>query len=244
MTRGVRCPLRKAGSRFQNTLGEWATIVADIDYKYVSVVFDSGTKGELQYQHLKSGDFKDWMTPTVFGVGYLGRPRTRGLKDSAIYSRWHAMLQRCYTDDFPAYANVVVSEDWWNYSNFLDWMSCQRQARNHGWEIDKDLLGGMMYSKETCVLVPKEINLLLAKPAARDLPTGVKKLGTNKFEARISYGGKLNRLIGVYMNEHDAGNAYKEMKEMQVKELAEKWKDCLDTRAYEAIKNWKCGGVA
>lgn len=243
MTRGIRCPLRKVGSRFKSSTGDWVTIVKDVDYKLVEVVFDSGTCGNLAYHHLKTGAFRDWMKPTLHGVGYLGCQRIVGEGDSRVYSRWNALITRCYSGEFVNYIDVKVDEEWHCYNNFRNWLASQPMGREAKWQVDKDLLGGRVYSSSNCVLLPQELNIIISTPPERYLPTGVIKTSSGEYLAQISYGGKLNRFIGKYPDIETASIKYKEVKEMRVKELADKWKTQLEDRAYFALINWKCGGV-
>ena len=45
--------------------------------------------------------------------------------------------------------------------------------------------------------------------------------------------------LGSFKTELEAFNAYKKAKESFVKELANKWKDKIDERAYEALMNYQ-----
>ena len=45
--------------------------------------------------------------------------------------------------------------------------------------------------------------------------------------------------LGFFKTEIEAFNAYKVAKEAFVKEQAEKWKDQIDPRAYEALMNYQ-----
>lgn len=46
------------------------------------------------------------------------------------------------------------------------------------------------------------------------------------------------KYLGCFNTEIEAFNAYKKAKEAFVKEQANKWKDKIDTRAYEALMNY------
>ena len=47
-----------------------------------------------------------------------------------------------------------------------------------------------------------------------------------------------SKWLGLFKTEIEAFKAYKEAKESYLKELAEKWKDKIDIRAYEALMNY------
>ena len=46
-------------------------------------------------------------------------------------------------------------------------------------------------------------------------------------------------MLGSFKTELEAFNAYKQAKETFIKELADKWKDKIDPRAYEALMNYE-----
>ena len=66
---------------------------------------------------------------------------------------------------------------------------------------------------------------------------GVQKNGKN-FLARCSTGTG-ERKLGYYTTEIEAFNAYKQAKENYLKELANKWKDQIDEKAYNALMNYE-----
>ena len=45
-------------------------------------------------------------------------------------------------------------------------------------------------------------------------------------------------IVGTYDTPEEAFYAYKPVKEAHIKSLAEKWKDQIDPRVYEALMNW------
>jgi len=77
------------------------------------------------------------------------------------------MLQRCYDSDYylrcPTYKDVTVCIDWHDFQVFGDWYD--EQYKEDGWRLDKDLLGvdEEIYSPETCVFIPKELNNLFIR---------------------------------------------------------------------------------
>lgn len=247
----VKSPLRKCGTRFKNAQGDWATMIEDIDHKNVKILFDSGTTTTVAFSHLKDGEFKDWMKPTVCGFGYMGAPR--GKVCNVSYKRWAAMIQRCYSDKssdkskLKSYRGVVVCDDWLNFSSFAKWYKSQRNYDKTDWHIDKDLLSGgkgKVYSPETCVLLPLEINLNIKQRRVNQTKygRGVVKYGC-KYVARMARDGyksdRLNEVLGTFSTPQEAALCYKTHKESFVKELAERWKDELDTAAYSALLAWE-----
>ena len=76
------------------------------------------------------------------------------------------------------------------------------------------------------------------KSKNKGLPVGV-YLRENKKAYRVILGvkGKLLHL-GQYTTVKEAAQVYKEAKEKHIKSLAEKYKDQLDPRAYQALLNY------
>lgn len=101
----------------------------------------------------------------VFGKGIQDIPNAqRDPLYKKVYSRWYNMLLRCYSANFhknhPTYVNATMCEDWLTFSNFYYWLTSFDNWENL--EIDKDLLSGNYYSPETCLLIPKNLNVFLA----------------------------------------------------------------------------------
>lgn len=74
------------------------------------------------------------------------------------YSDWKNMLKRCYCTTGDYLGNVSVSESWLTLSNFKTWFE---QNYVEGYVLDKDILSGEVYSENTCIYIPKELNLFL-----------------------------------------------------------------------------------
>ena len=190
------------------------------------------------------------MKPSVYGVGYLGsnlnlKSKING-KTCKIHSLWRNMIKRCYDvnshQQYPTYIGCYVSDDFKDYSKWREWYD-NYPYKQDDWQLDKDLLvkGNKIYSKETCVFLPKEINLVLTK---RTTSRGKHLIGVyfdkqyKKFVSKASLGTSNQKVLGRYDNEYDAHLAYKEAKEAYLKELTDKYKDLLDPRAYEALYNY------
>ena len=179
----------------------------------------------------------------VCGIGFnSGKyPATVNGKVLKEYKLWRSILSRCYSikyqEEHPTYIGCQTSENFKNYSYFHEWVQQQIGFGETGFELDKDLLlkGNRIYSEATCLFIPKRLNtLLLSCKAARGiLPVGVSH-HTGKFLAQCSSGSASNH-IGVFKTPEEAFQAYKQAKETFIKSQAEKWKDQIDIRAYEAL---------
>ena len=158
------------------------------------------------------------------------------------------MLRRCYSDSFkkkqPTYEGCEVGDKFKSYEYFYEWCHIQIGFANKDWQLDKDLLikGNKVYNESTCVFIPKDINSLLTKSAASrgEHLIGVHWCNTNKaFVATVSKGKGKREHLGLFNTEIEAFNAYKQAKECHIKEVANKWKDKIDDRAYEALMNYE-----
>ena len=157
------------------------------------------------------------------------------------YEIWRHMVIRCgYLGSMnnPNYADVKVSDEWLDYSNFYEDVTNMVGYNQKGFVLDKDILSSdeKVYSKITCCFVPEEVNVALttSKKTRGDCLIGVdfhKK--TNKFRAR--HKGHL----GLFDTQIEAFYVYKTAKEAYLKDLANKWKDQIDPRVYEALVKYE-----
>jgi hypothetical protein len=156
------------------------------------------------------------------------------------------MLTRCYDPNFltkyPTYKDCEVCDEWLDYQEFALWIDPQLAENKKGWHLDKDLLlkGNKIYSPETCVLVPEEINLILGnKGFSSELPVGVTRSKVHsKFMATLNENGK-PKYLGIFNTPEEASSCYTINKELQVRVVAEQWKDSIDFRLYTVLSNFK-----
>lgn len=210
----------------------------------------TGFETTVQLVQVKIGEVKDPHSPSVCGVGIIGAKypsRVGGVKTKE-YMLWQNMLKRCYSDAIkkrcPTYEGCEVSGNFKSYEYFYEWCNEQIGFANKDWHLDKDLLvkGNKVYSENTCVFIPKEINLVLTKNDTRrgEHLIGVCWSKTNKaFVARVGKNKGASEHLGYFATELEAFNAYKQAKESFIKEQAKKWKGKIDDRAYEALMNYE-----
>ena len=190
----------------------------------------------------------DWsrkaMEPVMCGIGYRGSENVDCTCES--YLRWHDMLSRCYNAKFherqPQYKGCKVCVEWLNYMNFKVWYDSHKYGDGR-LDVDKDILykGNTVYSPETAVLVPHEINTLLINCRGNrgDLPVGVYfDKDRNKYRAEMNFMGK-NKKLGRYDTPEEAFAKYKEYKEKFIKDIAEKYIERLPFKVYEAMMSWE-----
>ena len=215
---------------------------------------NTGYEMVARLNHIRSGEVKDPYLPSVFGIGVLGTkyPSTINGVQIKEYKLWKNMLERCYSDSYkkkhPTYEHCKVSDNFKSFEYFYEWCNKQIGFGADGWQLDKDLLtkgdikGNKVYSEDSCVFIPSEINLLLVK---REASRGKHLIGvswskTNKaFVAKVGKGKGKREHLGFFNTELEAFNAYKQAKEIFIKEQANNWKSQIDDRAYEALMNYQ-----
>ena len=218
----------------------------DVEIQFVNTGFEMFARlGDI-----RSGLIKDPYSPSVYGVGIVGTKYTitvDGVKTKE-YELWKDTLKRCYSDTYqkkqPTYEGCEVSDKFKSYEYFYEWCNEQIGFNNEGWQLDKDLLikGNKVYSEDSCVFLPQEINKILVKCTAS---RGQHLIGVywNKrdkaFVAQVSKNKSGSEYLGYFKTELEAFKAYKQAKESFIKEQANKWKGKIDERAYEALMNYQ-----
>ena len=221
------------------------------DAKDVEIRFlKTGYETVARLDNIKSGSIKDPHSPSVYGVGIIGAkyPVSEGSVKTKEYDLWCNMLRRCYSDGFkkkqPTYEGCEVSDNFKSFEYFYEWCYKQIGFNNKGWHLDKDLLtkGNKVYSENSCVFIPAEINTLLIKCTAS---RGENLIGVywhkkgKAFVAMVNKNKGRSEYLGYFKTEIEAFNAYKKAKEAFIKEQAEKWKGKIDDRAYEALMDYQ-----
>lgn len=163
------------------------------------------------------------------------------------YCTWISMLSRCYDNrlqnlKWKTYIGCSVCDEWLTLSNFKLWYEDPNNGYQEGYHLDKDILlkGNKVYSPDTCCFVPTEINSLFTKTDSLRgrYPIGVIATPHNKFVAKLS-GQRI--YLGVFDTPELAFLAYKNAKEQQIKELAEKYfkEGKITERVYDALMKYE-----
>ena len=219
-------------------------VVNYTNYDDVTVKFvETGYETKTRMDNLKLGKVKDYLHPSIYGKGILGEGFKQSESQSYSFQLWKNMLKRCYSEvsfkKSPSYEQCLTSETFNDYQQFKTWCNSQLGFGNTGWELDKDILvkGNKVYSEDTCCFVPKEINLLLVK---HDKGRGDYLLGVDYHKNRKQFRARCSdKHLGWFNTEIEAFNAYKQSKEDYIKSLANKWKDQIDPRVYEALMKYE-----
>lgn len=206
------------------------------------------------YWNFEHGSMKSPYSKSVANVGYLGVGATHKTNPTA-YRMWYNMIYRCYCTRMDRrrdinYEDCEVDEKWHCFQNFNDWYNNESSLYkcNEKVCIDKDLLikNNKIYSEDTCVLLPEKINIFLTKTSHTrgKYPIGVYyDKYKNKFIAQCCnpFGDNKNekRNLGSFNTSEEAFLAYKNTKEKYARMLADKYNGIIDTKAINALKNYK-----
>ena len=230
--------------------GDFKILKYNDSYNVEIQFLKTGYETVARLGHIKSGSVKDPYSPSVYGVGITGvkYPITINGVHTNEYELCNGILRRCYSDalkkKYPTYIDCEVSDKFKSYEYFYEWCNKQIGFDNEDWHLDKDLLvkGNKVYSEDSCVFIPAEINSLLVKNTASrgKYLIGVHWCNTKKtFKAQVSKNKGKQEWLGCFKTELEAFNAYKNAKEAFVKEQANKWKSQIDPRTYNALMNYR-----
>ncbi|QSF43491.1 AP2 domain-containing protein [Paenibacillus tianjinensis] len=208
----------------------------------VEVEFENGYMAKCYYYDFKNGGVFNPLDITSYGVGYFGIGEYNSSHHA--YYVWKGMFKRCYDEKYlqkyETYRGCSVCEEWYDYQNFAKWYyENYYEIDTIATELDKDILqkGNKIYSPDTCVFTPKEINYLFVK---RNKSRGKYPIGVylhtdkDKYVAGFHSNGR-SVYLGRYETVEEAFMVYKYHKEKVIKETADKYKDKIPNNLYEAM---------
>ncbi len=155
------------------------------------------------------------------------------------------MLERCYDDKYqerkPTYKECEVCTEWHDFQNFSEWYNDNYyEIPNESMALDKDILfkGNKIYSPETCVFVPQNINKLFTK---RDndrgkCPIGTYQLPDGNYGVYCNNGYGKSDYLGVYSTKEEAFRVYKQYKEKIIKEVIDLYEGIIPEPHYSKLK--------
>ena len=208
-----------------------------------------------QYNQFKNGNIKCPYEPRCFGVGYLGEGKYKvweNGKNSDKYNIWYNMLMRCYDSKYqerePTYKGCRVEDYLLNFQHMGEWIEDNYyEIPGEIMCLDKDILykGNKVYSRDTCIFVPKRINNLFVKRDNRrgDNPIGVSDLPSGNYQVQCKNGYGKYIYLGTYSTKEEAFQVYKEYKENLIKETIDSYKGKIPepfySRLRESMYNYK-----
>lgn len=154
------------------------------------------------------------------------------------YRLWEHIIYRCKSPKrskaIRSYEDCDISEEWKYFSCFKQWFDCNYIE---GWNIDKDLLqkDNKIYSPNTCCFLPTELNAIIKRDLAKNEMAGVKE-HKGAYVARYKEGSKYS--FKSFNTKEEAILFYREEKIKRVLSVADKYKDQLSSKIYEAIKQY------
>lgn len=222
----------RVGDVFETKYGK----VTVIDYENctnVTVKFEDGTVVVCRSQHLRSGVLKNPNGKSIHNTGCLGMGEFK--TDNRVYFIWQSILNP------KRKLSSTIDERWLNFQHFYtDVMSIPNSefAIVSDWDFSMGMLkkGNKHYSLENCCFVPHLINLTVypgSKKSRGDLPIGVSR-HKDRYRSTITI-NKQCIYIGLFDTPEGAFYAYKEIKEKQIKKLADVYKESLEPRVYKAL---------
>jgi len=221
----------RVGEVLKNAYGSVMKIIKYNGARDVEVMFEDGFITHSYYFDFKRGKVLNAFDKTNYNIGYLGV----GIYNSSdrAYSVWRDMFKRCYDlkylSKFNTYIGCSVCEEWHNYQNFAKWYDENFYIiENKRMELDKDILFkcNKIYSPETCVFVPQEINYLFVKNNKNrgEHPIGVYLHSDgDKYIAECNDVNKKAKYLGRHDTVEEAFEMYKDYKEYVIKEIADKY---------------------
>lgn len=181
-----------------------------------------------------------WNRRLVQGVGINDLEETY-LKHPRFYNTWNHMLKRCYSSTLhkkrPSYIGCSATEEWHILSNFKIWYE---ENNVDGWHLDKDLLipKNKIYSPDTCVFVPTNINSLLTFTTKNrgEFPLGVSYHKRDQHYRSQCCDGTKKRVISSFNTPEEAHFWYLENK---IKVIDKYLSDDYTDRIKQGLDNWK-----
>lgn len=237
----------KLGKVNYNSYGNKMKIINYKDRKNIDILFeDYNYITKTTYQRFKEGDIACPFDKTVYEKGYTGIGNYT--TDDIAHNYWFSMFKRCFSEGElnkrPTYKDCLICEDWHNYQIFAQWFhENYYEIPNEVMCLDKDILikGNKIYTPDTCCIVSNRINVLFTKSdsARGDSPIGTSYLERlNKYQVNCQDSNCKKIYLGVYSDETKAFQVYKDFKEKTIKQVAEKNKEYIPLKVYNAMMNY------
>lgn len=162
------------GKKFITNEGYEVEIVEKFKGVKRKVRFDNGHEVITECSVIDKESIKNPYHPSVCGIGCYGVGESKAIiegKKTQEYAVWHNMIERCYDKKYqkrqPTYKGILVYKEWLNYQNFAKWYNDNYpKIKGIKFQLDKDLLqqnvDNKIYSPDTCVFLPYNINNFLA----------------------------------------------------------------------------------
>lgn len=136
---------------------------------------------------------------SLCGPHYYWNPEKNDSVQTPEFAMWYQMIRRSFSvklkEAIPSVDKSTCCEEWKYRYNFQQWYFEQKVYKDSSGKtlpLDKDILfgGNLIYSPETCALVPQYLNAAL-----RDLSTDVSKYGRLRW---VHYKDKTHDMINEF----------------------------------------------
>lgn len=186
----------------------------------------------------------------ICNIGENGKGKYKPIDYKNIYIYWTSLLNRCYNENNNSYKfygkkGVTVCQEWHNFQNFCEWYLNQLSEYKDiefRLNLDKDILCYTfdlklkIYSVDTCILIPEEINYFFCD--CDSINCGIqKRKDTGKYQARFTFDKKEFNL-GCYEFFEDAKLAYLDKKVECFGKLLSKYKELIPIRIANILVNF------
>lgn len=238
--------LERVGEISYSKYGTKATIIEYKSAHDVLIEFNDQYhyRYKTSYYNFRKGQIVNPYDKNVYNMGCFGVGKYNS-KDDAYYV-WYHIIERCYkptrrkADE--SYMDCKTCNEWLIYQNFAEWYNSNLYDCPETLMVDKDLFGTKdgYYSPETCVLVPKTLNLALIASLKnsktnrnKNLPIGVQKQD-NRFITYLSMGDSC-KCLGMFKTVQEAHNCYLSAKGKYLLTLLKDYKKYMPSELFSKL---------
>lgn len=152
-----------------STLGK-----SDNSYQYLIRFIDTNKEYIVDRSQILNKSVNDLYAPNPITKIYLGEGKYKLINYRRIKSILDNICNRCFNPNSYNYKNygakgIIVCDEWLNFQNFCQWYldNSKWNLNNFDLDLDKDILSNIqhleqkVYSSNTCLLIPSELNRFL-----------------------------------------------------------------------------------
>lgn len=240
----------RTGEEGINKFGSKIVITGYRKYSDIDIYFPEydWTAKHVQYNNFKKGNIKCPYERRYLGKGYLGEGKYKMSENRKLkkeYKIWYSMLERCYDPKYqekhPSYKGCKVEDYLLNFQHMGEWIEENYyEVSGEQMCLDKDILckGNKVYSRDTCIFVPKRINSLFTKcdKSRGKNPIGVIELLSGNYQAYCNNGNGKSVCLGTYKTKKEAFQVYKQYKEKLIKEVIDLYEGVIPEPFYSRLR--------
>lgn len=219
------------GQEFKTNSGTIYKVVDVIDSKNITIQFSDGRRRRVSNGNIVKGKIRDFMAPTVAGVGMIGCEK---IENKLLCSKWREMIR--LVSKHPDKHSIC--EEWKNYSLFAQW-AVESGLYVEGWVINKDILKGRSkeFSPSTVCFVPKEISKVVScgECSITGRMKGIFK-NNRLYHVNVIIEGK--RISKYFKVLEEAEKFLKDQKRKHLKQLIEKYRDKIPAIVLGHLEKW------